>query len=127
MDRLSGKLRYDVEVVRRVGIIHDRLGAFTLAAALTLVEDDVVPLRVGVDPDRTQEPPAWVGAIARVDIDVSRPEAKWTVVAGGGLSCRRDLGSAVTAGESLVYDPESFCLDRHLLYFLFALPGPMFT
>ena len=65
------------------------------------VDDDELLFGIGDRRYRLQLAVTLTGAVARIFVDVKRPETLGTVIAGG-VTERRDLGSAVRADESVI-------------------------
>ena len=72
-----------------------------LAAFSAFGYDDITLFRVWFGRDRLQITAAGISAVTRVDINVARPQAEWTMVAGG-IAQGLDLAAAVDTGKSIV-------------------------
>jgi hypothetical protein len=72
-------------------------------------------------PDRFHQAATGCGAVARVDIDVSAPEAFWTVV---GVAISFDSGATVCTGEIFNVALESFvhCGSPEPIFRSYSLP-----
>ncbi len=113
VNRFPRKFNDQVHIVGSIVVLQDRLCAHTLAAALALVQDDVGLLGVRINADRSEQALAGVGAISRIDVEVSAPEAERTMIAWGRLCGGWHFLAAMNTNKGLVYDLDSFDLQGH--------------
>ena len=76
-------------------------GAATLLGTAfgAFMRDDISLFEVGLDEDGLHKTEAFAGAVAGIFINMYRPQAEGTMIAGGRTE-RFDLASAMTADEA---------------------------
>lgn len=63
-----------------------------------------------IDADGSHFSAAWIFTIARIYIHMKRPEAKRTVVSGGGSGSWQHGSGAIGADKTFIYNLEAFIL-----------------
>ena len=109
-ERVYGKLYEQSRIVRNITVKRRPVTVY-FTAFQTFVYDYKSLSRIGDYRDRLHHPSALICSVARHHIDMKRPQAIRTMIAGGFHKCRH-LSAAVETDKSVIFFLKSFCFHN---------------